>query len=1088
MLKLLLGSDWKKNSDALMKLLKDDIEKERANRILVVPESISHHAERNLCQSCGDSVSRYAEVLSFTRLLDRVCNATGCGVCTCMDAGGRVVSMAAAAMQLHSRLKAYASVETRPEFLTGLVETMDEFKRCCISADDLLKASQNTQGSLAQKLEELSLLVDAYDGICMQGKRDPSDQMTWLLEQLEDSSFAADHVFYFDGFTDFTGQQLAVVHHLIENSPNVIVALNCDRVSSNEPALQKAAQTAATLLDIAKKCGIETDVVQLPASDCWQSQIAQSLFSGNVVQTSETKKFLRVCQCENLSDECDFVADGIMELVRKGYRYRDIHVVCTNMDAYRSALNLAFSRRNIPMYIAGTEQILGMPIINTVLTALEAACGGFEQQNVLRYLRSALSPVDMDTCDLLENYAVMWNIHGSSWKREWVNHPDGFADQFDEKSAQYLAKLNEAREIAVAPLIKLSEGFASATTLKDQIKALYAFLENICLASRLEQIAADDFDNGVDAQVLSQLWEILLNALEQMHDALGNSVWESEMFVRLLKLLLSQYNVGTIPPVLDSVTIGTVTNSGWQKERYLFVMGASEGNLPAYGTGSGVLTEGERNSLRIMGLPLMGGALYGLQSEFADIYNIFSGASEGICVTCPSGQSSYVYRRLCMLAGEQEYSAGGAGAALCDPVEAGALLARHSEQIRAAELGVEESYRLFFNRSSHALGKVDLTNTTELYGKKLNLSASQVDKLADCRLAYFLKYGLRAKERKEVSVDPAEFGTFVHAILENTAKEIKKLGGFHKVTLEQTLKIAERYSEEYALQRFSQLDSQRALYLFKRNADELRLIVTELWEELQDSDFEPAFFELAFGDGSQMPAIQIPDAAIPAQLRGFVDRVDLWSNGSKDYFRVVDYKTGKKDFDYCDVFNGLGLQMLLYMFALEDNGQDLVGQCPAPAGVQYFPARVPLIPADSALSEEETKKARLKQWKRKGLILKDDHVLHAIENTDEPVRSGYTRKKDGSISGDLADNSQMGILKTYVFLLLKRLVDDIASGSVEPNPYTRGSSHNACAFCPYGAICHPMQIDGRRDYKAMSASSFWERVEKEVETSGRKAN
>ena len=25
------------------------------------------------------------------------------------------------------------------------------------------------------------------------------------------------------------------------------------------------------------------------------------------------------------------------------------------------------------------------------------------------------------------------------------------------------------------------------------------------------------------------------------------------------------------------------------------------------------------------------------------------------------------------------------------------------------------------------------------------------------------------------------------------------------------------------------------------------------------------------------------------------------------YFRVVDYKTGKKSFDYCDVFNGVGL-------------------------------------------------------------------------------------------------------------------------------------------------------------------------------------
>ena len=54
----------------------------------------------------------------------------------------------------------------------------------------------------------------------------------------------------------------------------------------------------------------------------------------------------------------------------------------------------------------------------------------------------------------------------------------------------------------------------------------------------------------------------------------------------------------------------------------------------------------------------------------------------------------------------------------------------------------------------------------------------------------------------------------VCAVLENTARCIQDLGGFHKVTLEETLEIAHRYSEEYAAQRFSQLDSERMSYLF----------------------------------------------------------------------------------------------------------------------------------------------------------------------------------------------------------------------------------------------------------------------------------
>ena len=45
-------------------------------------------------------------------------------------------------------------------------------------------------------------------------------------------------------------------------------------------------------------------------------------------------------------------------------------------------------------------------------------------------------------------------------------------------------------------------------------------------------------------------------------------------------------------------------------------------------------------------------------------------------------------------------------------------------------------------------------------------------------------------------VDPAEFGTYVHAVLENTARCIREMGGFSTVSLEETLEIAHQYSEE----------------------------------------------------------------------------------------------------------------------------------------------------------------------------------------------------------------------------------------------------------------------------------------------------
>jgi ATP-dependent helicase/nuclease subunit B len=302
--------------------------------------------------------------------------------------------------------------------------------------------------------------------------------------------------------------------------------------------------------------------------------------------------------------------------------------------------------------------------------------------------------------------------------------------------------------------------------------------------------------------------------------------------------------------------------------------------------------------------------------------------------------------------------------------------------------------------------------------------------------------------------------------------------------MEETMDISFRYADEYAAQRFSQLESSRLQYLFHRNRRELEMVVEELWKDLKEARFAPSHFDLAFGGDGEMEAIGIPAKEMSAVLRGFVDRVDLWNEDGRNYFRVVDYKTGKKDFDYCDVYNGVGLQMLLYLFALERSGENAVGQHATAAGVQYFPARAPLVTADGRLSDEEAEQLRRSEWKRKGLLLQDDDVLQAMEPGDEMSRLCCTRKKDGTLSGDLATREQLRLLETYVFGILGDMVDAIASGDVTPNPYTRGSSHDACAFCPYGAVCRKNSVEGRRNYKAMTAREFWEHVEKEVQHRG----
>ena len=212
-------------------------------------------------------------------------------------------------------------------------------------------------------------------------------------------------------------------------------------------------------------------------------------------------------------------------------------------------------------------------------------------------------------------------------------------------------------------------------------------------------------------------------------------------------------------------------------QKHLILLGAEEGKFPGYNGSSGILTDQERVALRELGVPLTGGAMEGIQAEFAEIYGVISGATESIRICCSGEQPSFLYRRLTALSGSAKEVTEPLGFALADPFEAGAYLARWDAEEEAAALHLDETYHQVQSHKNYTLGTIDRENIRKLYGNTLNLSASQIDRLAECRLSYFMKYGLRARECKEITVDPAEFGTYVHAVLENTANACRKWAG-----------------------------------------------------------------------------------------------------------------------------------------------------------------------------------------------------------------------------------------------------------------------------------------------------------------------
>ena len=77
MLRLIIGKAGAGKTAAVIDEIRRAVERRQGGNLLLVPEQYSHEAERELCLRCGDSLSLYGEVFSFTGLARRVLQQQG---------------------------------------------------------------------------------------------------------------------------------------------------------------------------------------------------------------------------------------------------------------------------------------------------------------------------------------------------------------------------------------------------------------------------------------------------------------------------------------------------------------------------------------------------------------------------------------------------------------------------------------------------------------------------------------------------------------------------------------------------------------------------------------------------------------------------------------------------------------------------------------------------------------------------------------------------------------------------------------------------------------------------------------------------
>lgn len=1076
-------------------------------QILLVPEHISHQVEVDLVQLGGAAVSRHAEVLSFRLLANRVLALTGGLSDGVLDAGGKLLMMQLALEETASVLKVYTRPSRKAPFLAELVSLCDELQSCAVLPERLGEAGDVLGGMSGDKLRDVSLIYAAYLRHLHADGEDRRDLMTKLVEHLEESGYIDGKDLFLDGFSYFTAQEEQLITLFLHRARSVTITLMGEQNSPLE-IFRQSLRTRERLIRLAASVGKNCEVVYLPSKTPTDAlcHLEQNFFGGSEPWRGDSST-VSLYRADTVFSEVEYVASEILKLVRtKGYRFREIAVAARNLDDYAAAIENIFERYGVPFYLSRRSDILEKPVLSLIAGALDSVAGGYEYEDMFRWLKTGLAGISDEECDLLENYVIQWDIHGTLWVREgdWTGNPGGWGSELTPEQQQRLQTINAIRERVSTPLRHLAQGLKAERGATGKLRALWQFLEEIGLAQQLAErtLILEGLGELQQASEYSQLWELLCTVMDQFADILGDMAMDHEEFARLMKLVLTQYDVGTIPASLDQVQITQITRNDRHRVKCLFLVGCNDHVLPSIPPGTGLLSREDRSLLLEQGIELAPSGLDLLDIELQNLYAVLAQPTDRLCVTFPAMdlagnplRPSFVVGRIrALLPGVQEETEQGDHAyRLCAPIPALEMVGSDrggSLWQYFSELGsCQEQLAAMERAAGMKRGRLSRQAVNALYGRNYRMSASRIDKINSCHFAYFMQYGLRARERTDAAFDAAQVGTFLHYVLEHVTRSAMERGGFGALAegeLDSMIQTVITAYMDTALPEFEER-SARFRYLFRRLEGTVTAIVENAAQELQESEFVPLRFELDFSEKGELPAVAVRTGETALTVTGKVDRVDGWRKDGKLYLRVVDYKSGKKSFDLSDLPHGLNLQMLLYLFTLAREGGRLFdGAEIVPAGVLYFPARDVILNVPRNTPPEQLRAARDKELKRSGLILSDPEVIHAMERgaMEHPRFLPLTIGRDGSITKGVATAEELEKLAQYVDKLLVRIAQDLCEGNINADPCGHSERDNACTYCDFASACHFMDMD-EEDHiemiRSIKAEDFWQYIDDVIE-------
>ena len=1105
----------------------------RQNFLIIVPDQFTMQTQKELVLLNDRGGIMNIDVLSFGRLSHRILEEVGRDETPVLDDTGKSLVLQKVAANLKEELPVLGSFLHRQGYIHEVKSAISEFMQYGIGTEDVSKLIKYAEkrGALAGKLKDLETLYKGFAEYIRGNFITTEETLDVLRRSLHKSKLLPDSVVVFDGFTGFTPIQNRLIQELMQVCREVILTVTLGEgenpyIKDGEQKLfYLSKKTVADLEKLAKEAGVPRGKdVFIKTYHRFENapalrHLEKNLFRYPAQVYREEQQEICLFETTTPRDEVHQAGLKIRGLIReKGLAYRDIAVIMGDLESYAPYVETEFEQMEIPCFIDRTRGIALNPMIEYIKSALELFEKNFSYESVFHYLRSGMSDLEWSEIDELENYVICTGIRGfRSYSRLFTRKTAGA--EGDEEALDRINRLRERMMDQLSPLVMEKE-----CSVKAYIEGLYEFLTKNQVQNKLEDYRRQFEAQGQlsRAREYAQIYRLVMELLDQVYELLGEEIISLSEFREILEAGFGEIEVGTIPQNVDRVVVGDMERTRLKQVKVLFFLGVNDGNIPKNASKGGIISDMDREFLRESQLELAPSPRQQMYIQRLYLYLNMTKPSDRLYLSCSKVNSggktlrpAYLVETMRKLFPKlaPEYPQ------LRSPLEqivtskegAGYL----AEGLREYVEGVlSEERRQDFFTLYHIYGEESLKGKrsflTEaafkryqdtglsaavaraLYGKHLENSVTRLETYAACAYRHFLQYGLSLQERQEFGFENVDMGNVYHAVLEIFGDKLTEKGytwfDFPKEFGERTVQEAlESYAADYGDTVL--YSSARNEYAITRMGRILTRTVLTLQRQLKKGSFTPDSYELSFQYADQLESVNIAlSEEERMHLRGRIDRIDVAEDEDHVYVKVIDYKSGNKQFDLAALYYGLQLQLVVYMnTALELEAKKHPGKEAVPAALLYYHIEDPAVETPVELTAEELEEQLAVQLRMNGVVNASENVISQLdrymENKSDVIP--VERKKDGSFSArsSVMSGEELRIVSDYVSRKIAQIGREILQGTISLNPYQRGTQE-ACTYCAFRRVCgFEAESTGcsKRKLADMDREEFFSRMKQEEE-------